>query len=138
MKPLMFPGAAFSDLVSPDGEEGHYFNLDVGEGTASTVVWSKVRKWTYPRLCYSTQVIVSGSRSLSPACWLPSSMLLNGIMFGTSTGSPIVVPDLLNLRVFVRDDGTCLLSIDHSSIIGSRWLATVPTESLPWAAGISS
>ena len=132
MKPLMFPGAAFDTLVSPDGNESRYFDLSLNAGEVAS---KEVRKWTYPRLCYSTQAVISGdySRALSPTCWLPSPQLLKGILMGTATGSPIVVPDLLNLQVFVRDNGTCLLSISHSSIIGSRWLAEVPAESLPWA-----
>lgn len=129
---MMFPGAQLLDLVTPDGDKPRYFDLELYGRDVEAI---EVTDWTYPRLCYSTQAVISGdySRRLSPTCWMPQRKLLEGLMLGTPTCFSIVVPDLLNLQVFVRDDGTSLLLINHSTIIGSRWLTVVSAESLPWA-----
>lgn len=41
------------------------------------------------------------------------------------------INDRLSFKVVFRDDGTALIVVTHSCIIGSRWLAIVEGDSVP-------
>ena len=44
----------------------------------------------------------------------------------------LAVPsDTLSFQVVIRDNGTALILMQHSQIIGSHWLDIVPVDSLP-------
>ncbi len=42
-----------------------------------------------------------------------------------------VASDTLSFSIIVRDNGTALILMEHSQIIGSHWLDIVPADSLP-------
>jgi hypothetical protein len=42
-----------------------------------------------------------------------------------------VASDTLSFSIIVRDNGTALILMQHSQIIGSHWLDIVPVDSLP-------
>jgi len=50
--------------------------------------------------------------------WIAENMLLADL-------------DTISFEAVVRDDGTALLLASYSQIIGSRWLALVPADTLP-------
>lgn len=124
-KPLVFPEAKSFDDIFESFEE-----YDPSPGVMSPIVASfpcePVMGKAEPPLVVSSHCSVDGGKSYRCLRVQPKSEVLGWI-----ADNMLRIGDQLSFKVVKRDDGTALIVVTHSCIIGSRWLALVDASTVP-------